>query len=114
MGKRIVVKQMEFRSIYITFGSLEEARRIGRLLVAERLAACVNIFPVYSFYRWEENIEQADEVSLIAKTRAQKVEALIERVKNLHSYQNPCIVSWKIDYGNPAFLEWIRDSTEPA
>ncbi len=114
MGKRRMVEKTEYRSIYVTFGSLEEANRIGRLLVAERLAACVNLFPVHSFYRWEGDLEQADEVAVIAKTRAERVGALIERVKNLHSYRNPCIVSWIIDQGSPAFLEWIRESTEPA
>jgi periplasmic divalent cation tolerance protein len=105
---------MEFRSVYITFANSEEAQRIGRLLVAERLAACVNFFPVQSIYRWQDEIEQSDEVSLIAKTRAENVEPLIHRVKELHSYQNPCIVSWPIERGSPAFLDWIRDSTERA
>jgi periplasmic divalent cation tolerance protein len=105
---------MEFRSVYITFANPEEAQRIGRLLVAEQLAACVNFFPVQSIYRWQGEIEHSDEVASIAKTRAENVEALTLRVKELHSYQNPCIVSWRIERGSPAFLEWIRDSTERA
>jgi periplasmic divalent cation tolerance protein len=103
---------MEFRSIYITAKDEIEARKIGLALVSERLAACVNYFPVKSIYRWQGSIEEASEMALIAKTSSQRVEPLIERVKQLHSYQTPCIVSWPIDEGNLPYLDWIKESTE--
>lgn len=102
---------MEYRSIYITVSDEAEAQKLGRTLVREKLAACVNYFPVISIYWWKESMEESPEVAIIAKTRADLVDRLIERVKDLHSYEVPCVVSWIIENGNPQFLEWIREST---
>jgi len=104
-------EEMEYRSIYITASNEAEARTLGRTLVREKLAACVNYFPVNSIYWWKESIEESSEVAIIAKTRADLVDRLIERVKDLHSYEVPCVVSWIIEKGNLPFLEWIREST---
>jgi periplasmic divalent cation tolerance protein len=103
---------MEYRTLYITAGDVEEARRIGLALVEENLAACVNYFPVQSIYRWQGRIEENAETVLLVKTRQSLVSRVIERTKALHSYQVPCIESWKIDGGYPPYLEWIADSTE--
>ena len=103
-----------YRSIYITARDAAEAEKIGRALVNEKLVACVNYFPVKSIYRWKGKIEEEGEVALIAKTRAARVERLIERVKELHSYEVPCVVSWPIEKGNPDFLEWVEKETEEA
>jgi periplasmic divalent cation tolerance protein len=104
---------MEYRSVYITCKDEAEARSLGRTLVEEKLVACVNYFPVNSLYRWQGQIEASAEAALIAKTRAGLVKAVVERVRQLHSYQLPCVVSWKIEEGNPAFLDWIGESTRP-
>jgi periplasmic divalent cation tolerance protein len=72
----------------------------------------VNYFPVQSIYRWKGKIEDASEIALIAKTRAELVESVTRRVKELHSYQVPCVESWVIENGNPEYLEWIKESTE--
>jgi periplasmic divalent cation tolerance protein len=104
---------MEYRSIYITAGDEMEARRIGRILVEEKLAACINYFPIRSVYRWKGAIEEAEETGIIAKTRADLVDRLIERVKQVHSYEVPCVVSWIIEKGNPDYLDWIKESTVP-
>lgn len=103
---------MEYRSIYITAEDEAEAKNIGRALVSEKLAACVNYFPIQSVYRWKDKVEEAGEVALIAKTRAGLVDRVIERVRQLHSYAVPCVVSWVIEKGNPEYLEWIKESTE--
>ncbi len=103
---------MEFRSIYITAADEAEAKRIGRTLVEERLAACANYFPIQSIYRWKGNIEESGETAVIAKTRSELVDRLITRVKQLHSYETPCVVSWIIEKGNPDYLQWIKESTE--
>ena len=103
---------MQYCSIYITTGDEDEARRIGRTLVEERLAACVNILPIKSIYRWEENIEEEGEMVMFAKTRAELADQVIERVKELHSYEVPCIVSFPITKGNPDYLKWIEESTK--
>jgi len=82
------------------------------VLVQEKLAACANYFPIQSIYWWRGSIEESGETAIIIKTRAELVDQIIERVKQLHSYEVPCTVSWPIDKGNPAYLEWIRESTE--
>lgn len=97
---------------YMTVGSREEGLRIGRALVEERLAACANLLDgMTSIYRWEGAIEEEAEVVLIAKTRTELVPRLVERVKALHSYDVPCVVTLPIADGNPAFLEWIAAET---
>jgi periplasmic divalent cation tolerance protein len=103
---------MEIRFVYMTAGSPEEAAAIGRSLVEERLAACVNIItPMQSIYRWEGRIEEAAEAVMVAKTTARCLDRLVSRVKALHSYDCPCIVAWEITAGNPAFLDWIAEET---
>lgn len=98
--------------IYITASAPEEARRIARFLVDERLAACANVLgPIESIYRWEGKVEEAQEIALIAKTSEPRVEALIARVKELHSYDCPCVVALPIESGYPPFLEWISEET---
>jgi periplasmic divalent cation tolerance protein len=104
---------MAFRFVYMTTSGPEEARRIGRTLVEERLAACVNILEgMRSMYWWEGAVQDAHEAVLIAKTREELVERLTERVKALHSYSCPCVVALPIEGGNPAFLQWIAEETE--
>jgi periplasmic divalent cation tolerance protein len=103
---------MEYRSIYIVAKDEIEAKNIIHFLIREKLVACVNYFPVKSVYWWKGNVEEAKEVALIAKTESKLVERVIERVKQLHSYEVPCVVSWVIEKGNPQYLEWIRESTE--
>ena len=104
---------MAYRFVYMTAGSPEEARSIGRTLVEERLAACVNILDgMNSLYWWEGAVQDEQETVLIAKTRAELLERLTERVKALHSYSCPCVVALPIEGGNPAFLQWIAEETE--
>jgi periplasmic divalent cation tolerance protein len=103
---------MEYRSIYFTVRDEEEAGRIGRTLVCEKLAACVNYFPVHSIYWWKGKVEESGENAVIAKTRADLAGKVIQRVKELHSYQIPCTVSWIIEKGDPDCFSWINESTE--
>lgn len=103
---------MEFRLLYITAARVEEARRIGRALVEERLAACANIVPgMESIYHWQGAVVEDKEVLLVVKTRVELVEAAIARVKALHSYTCPCVVALPILTGNPAYLEWLGQET---
>ncbi len=104
---------MPIRFIYMTTGSLEEARRIGRELVSTRLAACVNILPqMQSIYVWESQLQEDTEVVMIAKTTAARTAELIAKVKSLHSYSVPCVVSLAVEDGHAPFLEWIARSVE--
>lgn len=103
---------MQYRLVYITTKDEEEAREIGRVLVGERLAACVNIHPIKSVYRWDGEIKEADEVALLVKTRAHLIDMVISRVREMHSYEVPCIISLPIEKGYPDFLKWIDRSTK--
>ncbi|MDP2766759.1 MAG: divalent-cation tolerance protein CutA [Candidatus Methanoperedens sp.] len=101
-----------FSIVYITAGDMEEAKKIGRTLVEERFAACVNIFPITSIFRWKGNIDEAQEFGIIVKTKTQKVKEIEKRVKELHSYEVPCVVSFNIEEGSADFLKWIDESVE--
>lgn len=103
---------MQYRLIYITAKDEEEAKKIGKALVEEKLVACVNIHPINSIYWWEGKIMEDSEIAILAKTKAELVDKVTERVKQLHSYQVPCIVSLPIEKGYPDFLKWIKDSTK--
>lgn len=105
----------EARLVYATAGGAEEARRIGRVLVAERLAACVNVVdPTTAIYRWEGEVREDRETVLIAKTRADRVAALTERLLALHGYDVPCVAAVPVLGGNAAFLGWIAEEAAPA
>lgn len=102
----------ENRLVYMTAPSRDEAMSIARVVVEERLAACVNVLgDITSVYWWDGKINQEGEVALVAKTRTGQVEALIARVRAIHPYDCPCIVAMPIIEGNPAFLEWIGRET---
>ena len=99
---------MEVNLIYITAKDKAEARKIGSELITSKLAACVNIIDnMNSMYVWEGKIQDDKEVILIAKTAEEKVPLLVEKVKTLHSYDCPCIVSIPVSGGNMEFLDWI-------
>ena len=98
--------------VYVTAGSREEALRIARCAVEARIAACANVFPaITSVYRWDGAIQEDGEVSLILKTREDLIDVLVAKIKEIHSYDCPCVVSFPITGGNPAFLEWIAEET---
>ena len=98
-------------SVYITAGSRDEARRIARALIEARLAACVNILgPVESSFYWN-GVEQEEEVALVAKALDGDFDALAACVRQVHSYDCPCIVAWPISRGEPAYLRWIEEET---
>lgn len=98
--------------VYITVGTDEEARRIARALVEERLAACANLVAgMQSVYRWMGEIEQATETVVIAKTRVDLLESLTDRVRALHSYECPCVVGLPATGGNQDYLDWIASET---
>lgn len=104
------------RLIYITTKNREEARTIGAALVREKLAACVNILDgMESMYHWKGNIESDKECILIAKTTQHNVIRLTKRVKELHSYEVPCVISFDLaeQEGNEEYLNWLMDSVLP-
>jgi periplasmic divalent cation tolerance protein len=102
------------RLVYITTGNEQEAHNIGKRLVEERLAACVNIVDgMKSIYWWEGELQEAEECILIAKTPHHNVAKLTELVKQLHSYDCPCIVSVQLaeQEGNEEYQQWMLDES---
>ena len=98
--------------VYVTTANSDEAAWIGKVLVTEKLAASVNILgEVRSIYRWEKEIHDKKETLLIAKTDTLRVDEIVDRIRSLHSYQCPCIVAWRLDGGNDAYLNWIGQET---
>jgi periplasmic divalent cation tolerance protein len=96
-------------SVYAVFADADEAARIGRLVVEERLAACVNILgPVHSIYRWNGAIETAAEVAAIFKTADHRADALFARIAALHSYEVPCICTSPIDKILASYADWVE------
>jgi periplasmic divalent cation tolerance protein len=91
-----------------TAGSLEEADRVARTLVEERLAACVNIIEsVRSIYRWQGKLESAGELLLLIKTDVQHLDLLQKRLTELHSYDLPEFLVLEVSAGSEAYLHWI-------
>ena len=98
--------------IFITAPSLEEAQNIATALVEEKLVACGNIIPqIRSIYWWEGKVCKDDEVMLVSKTRRSLFTTVINRVKSLHSYEVPEIISFPISEGSPEYLSWIEKVT---
>lgn len=98
--------------IYSTFGSIESARAAASILVDERLLACANLLPgAISIYRWEGAIHADSEIVLIGKTRSDLVASAIERLRNLHPYETPCITSWPIAASSESYGVWIEQAT---
>ncbi len=103
---------MSIVSVYAVFADLGEAERIGRTVVEERLAACINILgDCRSIYRWKGAIETADEVPAILKTDSCRADALIERIAALHSYDTPCITAWPVEKVLQRYGDWVEDSS---
>jgi periplasmic divalent cation tolerance protein len=100
------------RFVYATASDEAEAERIGRTVVAERLAACANVLPgMRSVFWWQGKLEAGREAVLILKTSESRLPALIARVKELHSYDCPCIEALEVKDGNPDFLAWVERET---
>jgi periplasmic divalent cation tolerance protein len=94
-----------------TVGTAEDAERIARSLVEQRLAACVNVLPrAVSIYRWQGAVERACEWLLVVKTSAQKLEALREALVAQHPYELPELVALPIAGGHAPYLAWLEES----
>ena len=99
--------------IFVTCGSEEEGLKIANALVEGHLAACVNLIsPIRSIYRWEGKIWDEKEWLLIIKTQKDRFEELEKKVKSLHSYSVPEIISLPISEGSSSYLRWIKESTK--
>jgi len=100
------------RIVFVMAGNEDEAAKIARALVEERLAACVNILgPVRSVYRWRGAIEDEREYLLVIKSQARLYSRVERKVRELHSYEVPEIIAVAIAQGSKPYLEWLVEST---
>ena len=96
---------------FSTFPDVETARRIARELVTENFAACANVIPkIESIYRWQGKIEQGDETLVLFKTTAARFAAFEEKLKSLHPYEVPEVISCKVEAGLPEYLRWVIEN----
>ena len=103
---------MQFYVFLVTVPNMEEAKRIADKLVSERLAACVNIMRnIISTYRWKGEVEVDEEQLLIIKTSETKVDLIVKKINELHSYEVPECIGFNIVKGSEKYLDWIKEST---
>ena len=103
---------MKIHFIYVTFGSLKEAKRLGSQLVKNKLAACTNIIPtIYSTYVWKNKTMTDKECSMIVKTSKSKVQAAIKFIVKKHSYECPAVSAFPIESTHTNFQRWINEQT---
>ena len=104
---------MKIYFIYVTFGSLTEAKKLGRQLVKNKLAACTNIIPtIYSTYVWKNKTNIDKECSMIVKTSKAKVKAAIKFIVEKHSYECPAVSAFPIHSTHADFQKWVYEQTK--
>ncbi|MBD3401071.1 MAG: divalent cation tolerance protein CutA [Candidatus Coatesbacteria bacterium] len=107
------MRHADYLMVYVTCASPEQAQRLADNLVGERLAACANILPgMRAVYRWRGAVERDEETVLLLKTTAVRLERLVARAVELHSYEVPCVVALPLVGGHADYLEWIENATE--
>ncbi len=105
------MSEVDTRVVLVTVPSAAEGTRMARILVEERLAACVNVVPgVRSVFFWEGELREEDEALLVMKTGRERYEALQRRILALHSYSLPEILALPVESGSPAYVTWVRES----
>jgi periplasmic divalent cation tolerance protein len=94
-----------------TCPSLDVARDLARAIVDARLAACVNVVPgLTSIYRWQGEVQESSEVLLMMKTTAEHLPAMMDAVRQLHSYDVPEFLALNVESGNPRYIDWLFTS----
>ncbi len=103
--------ESEYLVVLITAPDVDTGQRLGRLLVEQRLAACVNLLPgIRSFYRWDGALQEDAEVLLIAKTQRERFERMKQVAGSVHPYQVPEIIALPLVAGSEAYLRWVEES----
>jgi periplasmic divalent cation tolerance protein len=99
--------------LYTTTASEREAVSLAKSLLDKRLIACANIFRIRSIYRWKNKVLDEGEFAVIMKTRTALVKKAIAEAAKAQSYEVPCLVSYRMTEGFPAYLKWIDKETRP-
>ena len=94
--------------IYTTFGEAEEARRVARILLEERLIACANHFaPIVSQYAYRGEFHEDEEFPVLLKTATGLINPAMERLLALHSFETPAILHWTVKASNAGYEKWL-------
>ncbi|MBI3033462.1 divalent-cation tolerance protein CutA [Candidatus Woesearchaeota archaeon] len=101
---------MPYIIIYIPCNSKKQAQTIAKTLLQEHMIACANIFPITSMYWWNKMMQTEHEYVLLVKTKHKLFKKVENRVKQLHSYKYPCIISFKIDQLNKEYANWLEQA----
>lgn len=103
----------DFCFVYSTYPDLETARAAARLVVDQKLVACVNIYPkMMSVYMWQGKLQESAEYAALFKTRHSLVDKVISTLWEIHTYELPCFVVLPLEGGSGDYLAWVRDQTE--
>ncbi len=99
---------MSYYVFFVTVPNIEEGKKIGNFLVKNKIAACVNIIQnIFSIYQWKEKIIEDNEHLLMIKTTIAKSELLIQKINEIHSYEVPECIGFKIEKGSEKYLKWL-------
>lgn len=104
----------KYAVVTTTFEDREQAEQMARELVERRMAACVQLTPITSFYRWKGEIERAEEVLLTAKTTAARAQEILSFIAQRHPYEVPEILVTSVLAGHAPYLQWIDEETASA
>ena len=97
--------------IYTTITNIEQAELIAQTLLSEKLIACVNMWPINSMYTWNEKIEKTSEIAMFLKTTNTCQELIYKRLKELHPYECPAIITLDTKQAHPDFVHWTNTQT---
>lgn len=105
------MSDMNLIAVITTTGTLEEAQRIARYLVEQRLVACAQISSIESYYRWKEQVEHAQEYRLLLKTTESRYSEVEQAIRRLHSYELPAIFALPVSQAFLEYAQWVEEST---
>lgn len=101
---------MNYYIFLVTVPTIEEGKKIAKTLVENKLAACVNIVKnIFSIYEWKGKIEEDNEHILLIKTTDEKSDLIIQKINEIHSYDTPECIGFKIEKGSEKYLKWIKE-----
>ena len=103
---------MSYSSVLVTFPDLQTAKKIATAAVDQRLAACANLLPVESIYRWQDEVVDEQETAALFKIRSADFPLFRQFISEHHPYEVPCIVRYEIAEGNVDYLNWIKETTQ--
>lgn len=101
---------MKYYLFIVTVNRLDDGKKIAKILIENKLAACVNIIQnVISIYEWKGKMEEDSEYILLIKTTEEKSDLLIQKIQEIHSYETPECIGFRIEKGSESYLKWIDD-----